>query len=291
MLTASHQEAPLFSLRRIFMSADNVGTPGALENPLKKMFREGKPVIGTTLTVASPEIAAQVAALGFDFLWIEMEHSPITLETLRQIVLVTRGLKAVPITRVPVNELWTAKRVLDQGSLGVIFPFCSTPELARQAVAACKYPPHGRRGSGPGLAAFRWPAAEGYHTFADNNVLVVIIVEEERAVEQVEEIAATPGVDVIFVGTSDLSFSMGLRGQSDHPRVQEALKRVVAAAKANNKVVGLPVRGPDQIKKYIDQGFGWFQTPTELGLLVKGARELLEPLGRFAEPVQKGMLY
>ena len=273
------------------MPVENAGTSGVLENPLKIMLREGKAVIGSTITVASAETAAQVAALGFDFLWIEMEHSPITLETLRNIILATRGLKAVPITRVPVNELWTAKRVLDAGSLGVIFPFCSTPELARQAVAACKYPPHGRRGSGPGLAAFRWPAVEGYHTFADNNVLVVIIVEEERAVEQIDAIAATPGVDVIFVGTSDLSFSMGYRGQSDHPRVQEALKKVVAAGKANGKFLGLPVKDSDQIKKYIDQGFQWFQTATELGLMARGARQLLEPLGRAADPLQKGLLY
>jgi 2-keto-3-deoxy-L-rhamnonate aldolase RhmA len=210
---------------------------------------------------------------------------------LRNIILATRGLKAVPITRVPVNELWTAKRVLDAGSLGVIFPFCSTPELARQAVAACKYPPHGRRGSGPGLAAFRWPAPEGYHTFADNNVMVVIIVEEERAVEHIDEIAATPGVDVIFVGTSDLSFSMGYRGQQDHPRVQNALMKVVAAGKANDKILGLPVKDSDQIKKYVDQGFLWFQTATELGLMARGAHQLLNPLGRAAEPLQKGLLY
>jgi 2-keto-3-deoxy-L-rhamnonate aldolase RhmA len=273
------------------MSAENVASPVAIENPLKKMLAAGNYVIGTTVTVASAETAAQAASLGFDFLWIEMEHSPITLETLRNIVLATRGLKAVPIARVPVNELWTAKRVLDQGALGVIFPFCSTPELARQAVAACKYPPHGRRGSGPGLAAFRWPAPEGYHTFADNNVMVVVTIEEERAVEQVEEIAATPGVDVIFVGTSDLSFSMGLRGQSGHPRVQDALKRVVAAGKANHKFVGLPVKDADQIKKYSDWGFQWFQTTTELGLMARGAQQLLEPLGRATEALQKGLLY
>ena len=273
------------------MPAENAGSPGALENPLKRMLAAGKYVIGTTVTVASVETAAQAAALGFDFLWIEMEHSPITLETLRNIILATRGLKAVPITRVPVNELWTAKRVLDVGSLGVIFPFCSTPELARQAVAACKYPPYGRRGSGPSLASFRWPAPEGYHTFADNNVMVVVIVEEERAVEQVEAIAATPGLDVIFVGTSDLSFSMGYRGQTDHPRVQDALKRVAAAGKANNKYVGLPVKDSDQIKKYVDWGFQWFQTATELGLMARGAQQLLEPLGRAAEPPQKGFLY
>jgi 2-keto-3-deoxy-L-rhamnonate aldolase RhmA len=273
------------------MPDENAGSPAAIQNPLKKMLVAGEYVIGTTVTVASAETAAQQAALGFDFLWIEMEHSPITLETLRNIVLATRGLKAVPVTRVPVNELWTAKRVLDAGSLGVIFPFCSTPELAQQAAAACKYPPHGRRGFGASLATFRWPAAEGYANFADNNVIVVVIIEEQRALDQVEAIAATPGVDVMFVGTSDLSFSMGLRGQTGHPRVQEGLKRVAAAGKANGKYVGLPVKDAEQIKKYIDWGFRWFQTSSELGLMARGAQQLLEPLGRSAEALQKGLLY
>ena len=137
----------------------------------------------------------------------------------------------------------------------------------------------------------RWPAPEGYHTFADNNVTVTVIVEEERALDQVEAIAATPGLDVVFVGTSDLSFSMGYRGQTDHPRVQEGLKRVAAACKANNISVGLPVKDSEQIKKYMDWGFQWFQTTTELGLMARGAKQLLEPLGRAAESLQKGLLY
>src|SRR6266567_517304 len=127
------------------------------ESPVKKKLREGRPVVAATITVNSIDVAAHMADLGFDFLWIEMEHSPITLETLRNMVLATRGLQAQIFARVPVNEIWTAKRVLDAGVSGVIFPFTSTPELARQAVAACRYPPHGRRGSGPVLARFSWP--------------------------------------------------------------------------------------------------------------------------------------
>ena len=124
------------------------------ENPVKQRLRAGRPVIGATITTASADAAAHMAEQGFDFLWIEMEHSPITLETLRNMVLATRGLPALPFARVPVNEIWMAKRVLDAGVAGVIFPFTSTPELAAQAVAACRYPPHGRRGSGAGLARF-----------------------------------------------------------------------------------------------------------------------------------------
>src|SRR5438105_8098003 len=163
----------------------------AWENPIRKLLRDGKPVIGATITVPNADVAAHVATMGFDFLWIEMEHSPITLETLRNMVLATRGLPALPFARVPVNEIWTAKRVLDAGVFGVMFPFTSTPELALQAAAACRYPPAGRRGSGAGLAMFAWPEVASYHDCADENVLVIAIIEEARAIENIDEIAAT----------------------------------------------------------------------------------------------------
>ena len=101
---------------------------------------------------------------------------------------------AVPFARPPVNELWTAKRLLDAGVLGVSFPFTSTPELARQAVAACRYPPRGLRGSGAGLAQFCWPVSEGYYDFADNNVLVVAVVEDIPGLTHIDEIASTPAL-------------------------------------------------------------------------------------------------
>ena len=250
------------------------------ENPVKKLIREGKPVIGATVTVASADVAASLANMGFDFLWIEMEHSPITLETARNMVLATRGLKAVPFIRVPVNELWTAKRALDAGALGVVFPFTSTPELAKQAADSTKYPPLGRRGSGPGLPSLRWPAPEGYADFADRNAVTIIIIEEVRALDRIDEITATKGVDVIFIGTNDLSYSMGLRGKTDNPAYQAALKKIVASAKKNGKPVGRPAGTPEQIKQYMDEGFTFFQGPSELVLMRTGAEALLKSLGK-----------
>src|SRR5579875_3107182 len=161
----------------------------AWENPVRSLLKNGTPVVGVTISTTSIEIAAQVADMGFDFLWIEMEHSPITLETARNIILATRGSRTMPFIRVPVNELWTAKRVMDMGALGVIFPFINSAEGARRAAAACKYPPSGLRGSGAGLATFRWPAPGGYYDFADKNILVVTNIEEVSAVENIEAIA------------------------------------------------------------------------------------------------------
>ena len=254
--------------------------PTAWENPVKKLLRDGKPVIGVTITSNSVEAATQAASLGFDFLWLEMEHSPVSLETVRNVVLATRGLRAVPFARVPVNELWMAKRVLDAGVLGVVFPFTSTPELARRAVAACRYPPVGRRGSGAGLATFRWLAPEGYYDFADRNVMVIAVIEEAVALEKIDEIAATPGLDVVFIGRSDLSFSLGLRGSYDDPKLEKAMATIVAAAQKHKKVLGTIVSSADDVKWFMGQGFLFFQGVTELNLMAAGAQQFLGPLGR-----------
>ena len=248
-------------------------------NPVKKKLEAGQTVLATTITVNSVDVAAHAARLGFDFLWIEMEHSPVTLETLRNMVLATRGLPALPFARVPVNEIWAAKRVLDAGVFGVMFPFTSTPELARQAAAACRYPPVGCRGSGPVLAKFGWPEAESYHDCADANVMVIAIIEEARAVERIDEIAATPGVDVLFIGTSDLSFSLGLRGNQQHTKLDEAIAKIVEAGKKHGKFLGRPAGTAAKIAEYRKQGFQVFQTATEIGLMSEGARSLFQSLG------------
>ena len=262
------------------------------ESPVKKKLRDGEPVVAATITAASVEVAAQIAGMGFDFLWIEMEHSPITLETLRTMVLATRGMKALPFARVPVNEIWMAKRVLDAGVCGVMFPFTSTPELAAQAAAACRYPPAGRRGSGPVLARVSWPGgSDGYPDSADNNVVVITIIEEARAVENIDAIAATPGIDVLFIGTNDLAYSLGLRGNQDHPRLHEAIAKVVAAGKKHGKVVGRPGATPEQVQKFQAQGFGLFQAPTDMGFMGAGVRAYLEGLGRGAAQVKSKTIY
>jgi 2-keto-3-deoxy-L-rhamnonate aldolase RhmA len=250
------------------------------KNPVKEQLRKGKPVMGATISVNSVEVAAQVANMGFDFLWLEMEHAPLSLETVRNVVLATRGLPAVPFARPPVNELWTAKRLLDAGVLGVIFPFTSTPDLARQAAAACRYPPDGLRGSGAALAQFRWPAPEGYYDFADKNVVVIAVVEETKALAHIDEIAATPGIDVLFIGTSDLSFSLGLRGRQDHPRLDAAIAKIVAAGRRHGKVLGRPARTAEDVRRFQKQGFLFFQTVTDLDFMAAGATQFLKTLGK-----------
>jgi 2-keto-3-deoxy-L-rhamnonate aldolase RhmA len=251
------------------------------ENPVKKALKDGKVVIGATVTAANPDVAATLAGAGFDFLWIEMEHSPLTLETARSMILATRGLTAMPFIRVPVNEPWMAKRALDIGGLGVIFPFTSTRELAEQAVKACKYPPQGVRGYGPGMASSRWGmSGSDYAKFANENVLVVVIIEQKQAIDNIEQIASVPGVDVLFIGVNDLSYSLGVGGKTNDPIVEDAVSKVLAAGKKHNIPVGYPAGNPAEINKRIAQGFRFFQATSDLGLMGTAARDLLTKIQR-----------
>jgi len=259
---------------------------------LRARLEAGEPVVGLTITTSNLETAALGAKLGFDFLWVEMEHSPVSLDNLRSIILATRGLEADILARVPVVDLWTAKRVLDQGVRGVIFPFVGSRTMAETAAAACRYPPYGLRGSGAGLAASTWFESGVYYDSADKHMLTVCVIEEKRALDQIEEIASTPGVDVLFIGTSDLSFSLGLRGRQENEAVLDAaIERIRDAAIRNNKFLGRPAGTAEDILRYHREGFQFFQSVTELGLMRIGAQSIMNGLGRNHRNSYESILY
>jgi 4-hydroxy-2-oxoheptanedioate aldolase len=264
------------------------GSPVSGDGALVRALAEGRPVVGATVTVPNVDTALTLANAGFDFLWIEMEHGPITLESLRAILLATRGARAVPITRVPANEIWLAKRVLDEGSLGVVFPFTSTRELAERAVASCRYPPLGDRGFGPALALSRYGmSGPDYVRFANENVLVVVIIERKEAVENIESIASVPGIGVLFVGVNDLSFSLGVGGRTTDPLVEQALTKVLEAGRRHGVPVGYPSGNPTEINRRIAQGFRFFQASSDIGLLNGAARDLLSKVERGSPPAPR----
>lgn len=274
------------------MSAEvSTSVPDLQRNRIRSRLTAGDFVLGLTITTNNLETAVLGARLGFHFLWVEMEHSPVSLESLRRIVLATRGLEAAVFARVPTAELWTAKRVLDQGVSGVIFPFVSDPALARTAAMACRYPPAGRRGSGAGLAVSTWFEPGTYYDSADAQILTMCVVEEECALAHIDEIASTPGIDVLFIGTSDLSFSLGLRGRQNEPALEKAIDTIAAAARRHKKFLGRPARSLEQVERYRKQGFQVFQSVTELRLMEMGAAEILRPLGIEPSQRDKSMLY
>lgn len=265
------------------------GTRG--ENRLRARLKAGDFVLGLTISTGNLEAAVLAAREGFHFLWVEMEHSPVSLQQLRAIVLGTASLETAVIARVPVVELWTAKRVLDQGVRGVIFPFVTNGEQAKIAAQACCYPPGGLRGSGAGLAATTWFQSGNYYDSADTEVLTVAVIERKSALGHLDEIAATPGLDVMFIGVSDLSFSLGFRGRQDEPELQKAIDAIVAAARRHHKFLGRPAITAEDVQRYHKQGFQFLQTTTELGLMRLGAKQILGPLNIQGNPAGQGALY
>src|SRR5215469_1596499 len=274
------------------ITSDIARSKGWGKNRLRARLEAGEFVVGLTITTSNLETAALGARLGFDFLWVEMEHSPVSLDALRSIVLATRGLETAVLARVPVVALWTGKRVLDQGVRGVIFPFIGDTEMAQTAAAACRYAPAGLRGSGAGLAASTWFEPDPYYDSADKHMLCVCVIEEKRALDQVDAIAATPGVDVLFIGTSDLSFSLGLRGrQQNEPLLDKAIDTIRAAARRHNKFLGRPAGSAEEVLHFHRQGFQFFQSVTELGLMRLGAQKILHPLGIDRMKSDESILY
>ena len=130
-----------------------------------------------------------------------------------------------------------------------------------------------------------------YYDSADREVMTICVVEEASALEEIDAVAATPGVDALFIGTSDLSFSLGLRGAQNEPVLEAAIARIRAAALRHGKFLGRPAGTPEQVRRALDEGFLLFQMPTEIGLMELGARQLLDPLGIAGTPAAQRALY
>ncbi|MGA9117387.1 MAG: aldolase/citrate lyase family protein [Bacteroidota bacterium] len=250
-------------------------------NRVKELLKAGKPVIGASLSLPSPPVAEILARCGFDFLWIDMEHSPLNLETVHRAIQATSGTDAVPIVRVPWNLHWLVKPVLDIGAMGVVIPLVTSKEEAVEAVRAAKYPPEGARGYGPSFAALRWGLSPPeYAMIANDVIMVIVLIEHIDAVNRIDEILAVPGIDVVFVGPFDLSGTMGLLGQTTDARVQEAVDRVHAAAKRARVPVGIFATTPDDINRRIQQGYQFVLVGYDTGFLEGGIRNILGQIRR-----------
>jgi 2-keto-3-deoxy-L-rhamnonate aldolase RhmA len=247
------------------------GFPILKVNPVKAKLKRGDIVIAGTINLPCLDTAVAMAS-SFDFLWIEAEHSAITLEKTHEMILATRGMRAVPFVRLPWQEMWMAKRVMDIGAIGVVFPFCSSPERAKTCSMACRYPPLGRRGCGPTMSQLAWGLDESqYYDWAQDNICCVVMIEEKEAIDCLDDIAKTPGIDCLFIGTSDLALSFtGDKRKTLEEPVYSACDKVVAAGKKYGLPVGCPAGSPEQMKALISRGFTFFQCPPDIGFLQKG---------------------
>ncbi len=251
---------------------------------LKARMAAGELVLGTHVGLADPCITELLGDVGFDLIWIDTEHSALDKSGLLLHLVAARAAGAAAFVRIPWNDPVLAKPVLEMGIDGIIVPMIRTEEEARRAVAACLYPPEGIRGFGPRRAArYGLIGGQEYIQSAASGFWRIMQIEHYHAVDNLEAILSVPGVDAIVVGPNDLSGSVGLLGQTGHPRVMELLDRIVQTALRRRVPVGTSIaEDPTAIQQWIDRGVQWLVTGSDLSYIVKGARALHEGLRAMA---------
>mgnify|MGYP001190371998 FL=1 len=236
-----------------------------LYNPVKRKLLEGRKVVGGLIHTTDPEIYCAMARAGFDFLWVEMQHSPLTYQDVARMIRAAQGLEAVPFIRVPDATESDIQKATDIGALGIIVPMVDSPEKIRAAISFAKYPPEGRRSYGNAQAAWLW--GERYRQTANENLMVVAMIETPEGVAAASQIAAVPGVDVIFAASYDLSSFSGL--PPGHPEYEAMVDQIRSATLEAGKVLGGPLAWRER------PGFRFFHGPPEAEIIAAGARSLL----------------
>ena len=214
-------------------------------------------------------------AAGFDWLFLDLEHGSMSIETACEISVAAQDSGIAPIVRVPYGELAMATRVLDGGALGIVIPHVDTAEEARDIADRLRYPPRGHRSVGGGQAQFDYasiPLGEMTEK-SDENTLITVMIETPKAVENAEAIAAVPGIDCLLVGSSDLSMELGIPGQQGHEKIQSSVDKVVAACRKHNKWPGMGgAYTDDWLKLYTDKGMKLILSGNDLPMLTNAAR-------------------
>lgn len=244
---------------------------------LKGALRDRRVTIGSWIQLGHPALAEILAHAGYDWLVVDMEHSDIDLATFTNLARGMFGRRAAPLVRVPENDMLSIRLAFDQGAAGVIVPMVDTPQQAREAVAASKYPPIGRRGfAAPRCNEYGAEAAQ-YNAEANQRTCVIVMIETKEAVENCREIVAVEGVDGVLIGTFDLSGSLGVTGETEHPRVLQAQRTVLEACTREGKSAGIHVVFPttDRVRGAVDGGFTFLAVGVDHVFLRERATEAL----------------
>lgn len=244
-----------------------------MANALKIKWEAGEAALGAWLAMPSTVSAELMARLGFDWLTIDLQHGLIDFQRMLEMLqAITTVPATTPIVRVPVADASWIGRVLDAGAAGVIVPLVDTAAEARAAVAACRYPPRGRRSYGPFRAAVL--AAGAYTPAADQDVLCLVMIETRSGLDNLEAILDVEGIDGVFVGPNDLSLALGLPPAGDHeaPEFAAALERIVAGCRARGLVAGCAGTAAIAPKR-LAQGFRFVEVSRDGAAMVRAAAE------------------
>ncbi len=244
-----------------------------MKNILKEKLKEGQPVIGTFVGLGHPDVTEVLSRLGYDWLLLDNEHSPIGLETMQRMMQSMNGSNCTPIARPQWNDMVMIKRVLDIGAHGVLVPWVNTKEEAEYAVRACMYPPEGLRGYGPRRAAL---FDRDYLKTANDELLIIVQIETPQAVNNLDDILSVERIDACYIGTFDLAMNLGLDFPKwDNPEYLGVFNKVLQIAKKWGKPAGM-YAAQDNIEWAIEKGFKLNTVGSADQFLMLGARMALQ---------------
>lgn len=249
-----------------------------LAHNIKEKMRRGEPSIGTWLSMAHPSIAEILAMAGYDWVVIETEHTAIDVSEVLRLIIAIEQRGSVPLVRLAWNDPIQAKAVLDSGAAGVLVPMINTKADAELAVRMTKYPPLGERGVGLARAQGYGEHFDEYVRCANDDSLLMVLIEHKDAVANIDEILSVPGIDGTFIGPYDLSMSLGIPGQLSHPQSVAAKKRVLEATLAHGLVPGIHLVHPDTAAadcvQAVAEGYRFIAVGTDILFLGDSARAL-----------------
>jgi 4-hydroxy-2-oxoheptanedioate aldolase len=249
-------------------------------NSFKRALYAGQSQIGLWCSLSSHYSAEVVAGAGFDWLLLDCEHSPNDLESLLTQLQAVAPYPTPPVVRVPWNDTVTIKRVLDIGAQSLLVPYVQTPDEARAAVAAVRYPPGGVRGVAGTTRATRFGRVKDYAKRAHEEICLLVQLETESSLRHVEEIAAIDGIDGIFIGPADLHASMGYTGEVAHPQVFPLIEDTLRRIRAAGKAPGILVADEARAQRCIEAGSLFTAVGVDTSLLTRAADALARKFGR-----------
>jgi len=246
-----------------------------MHDRFRQRIAANETALGTCVTFADATVTEALAQT-LDFVWIDMEHNPLSLSAVQAHVMAAELAGATALVRVPWNDAVLIKPVLDLGAAGVIVPLIRTADDARRAVAACRYPPEGIRGFGPRRPShYGRDGGPAYCRAANEKIITIVQIEHAEAVANLDEILAVPGLGGVVVGPNDLSGSMGLMGQPRHPDVLAAAQTVLDKARRAGVPGGMAVGDdPEVLAEWIDRGARWLSMGADFTLLLRAAGQL-----------------
>jgi len=240
-------------------------------------LRRQELLLGTMLTLPAPEVAEMVAKCGYDWLFMDGEHGPLSILEWQRLMQAV-GSRCANVLRVPSASETDIKKALDIGADGIIVPMVNSAEQAQQVVEWSKYPPRGARGIGLARAQGYGLDFAEYMARANDEVALILQAEHVDAVENIDAIAAVEGIDAVFIGPYDLSASMGKTGEVDDAEVVAAIDKVTAACRRQGLALGYFGVSADSVKAYMQQGYNLICAGTDAGFVTQGALQIIEDL-------------